>query len=114
MFYIEKTMEIAGSHKLNLSYDSKCSQTHGHNWLITVYCKAESLVEGMVVDFTEIKRRVHDVLDHKDLNNVFEKLQVRVNPTAENIAAWVCDQVPNCYKVEVQESAGNIASYQKE
>ena len=58
-------MEIAGAHNLKLSYDSKCSNLHGHNWIVTVYCKSETLnADGMVIDFTHVKRDVHDKLDH--------------------------------------------------
>jgi len=31
-------MEIAGAHRLELDYESKCSNLHGHNWIVTVYC----------------------------------------------------------------------------
>lgn len=31
MYYIEKTFEISASHKLTLSYRSKCENLHGHN-----------------------------------------------------------------------------------
>ena len=55
MYYIEKTFEISSSHKLTLSYRSKCENLHGHNWKITVMCKAETLDEnGMVVDFSVV------------------------------------------------------------
>ena len=65
MYYIQKRMEIAGAHNLKISYDSKCSNLHGHNWIVTVYCKSETLnADGMVVDFTHVKRDVHDKLDH--------------------------------------------------
>ena len=63
----------------------------------------------MVTDFTDIKRLVSDRLDHKCLNDV-----VGFNPTAENIARWICDNVDNCYRVDVQESEGNTASYEKD
>jgi 6-pyruvoyltetrahydropterin/6-carboxytetrahydropterin synthase len=36
------------------------------------------------------------------------------NPTAENMARWIVDEVPNCYKAKVQESDGNIAWYEKD
>ena len=110
MFIVKKRMEIAGAHRLNLNYESKCANLHGHNWIVTVWCKSKTLDDnGMVMDFTHIKREVQDKLDHKFLNNV-----VPFNPTAENIAKWVCDQIPNCYRVSVQESEGNVATYERD
>lgn len=111
MFYVSKRIEIAGAHCLHLNYESKCQNLHGHNWIVTVYCKAEKLdANGMVCDFTHIKRVVHDKLDHKVINDVVKD----INPTAENMARWICRQIPNCYKVSVQESEGNIAIYEED
>lgn len=110
MYYVKKRMEISGAHYLHLTYDSKCENLHGHNWIVTVYCKSETLnADGMVTDFTHIKKDIHGKLDHQNLNELFD-----FNPTAENIAKWVCDHVENCYKVEVQESEGNVATYEKD
>lgn len=110
MYYVKKTMEIAGAHRLQLSYESKCANLHGHNWIISVYCRAERLnSDGMVCDFKHIKEKIHGSLDHKCLNDVFD-----FNPTAENIAKWITEQIPECYKAEVQESNGNIAIYCKD
>ena len=63
----------------------------------------------MVEDFTLIKKRIQDRLDHKNLNDV-----LGCNPTAENIAKWICEQIPTAYKVSVEESDGNVAIYKKE
>lgn len=111
MYYVSKRMEIAGSHKLNLDYESKCQNLHGHNWIVTVYLKGESLNHnGMLMDFTHIKKQIHDVLDHQHINDIVE-----VNPTAENMSKWICDRLGDmCYKVEVQESEGNIATYERD
>ena len=65
--------------------------------------------DGMVVDFTHIKETVMGRLDHRNLNEV-----VSFNPTAENIARWVCEQIPTCFKVEVRESEGNTVIYEKD
>ncbi len=108
MYYVKKRIEISASHRLELSYDSKCTGLHGHNWIITVYCRSRELnPDGMVVDFTSIKSEITSRLDHRCLNDVLP-----FNPTAENIARWVCDTIPCCYKVDVQESEGNIATYE--
>lgn len=45
MYYIQKTFEVSACHHLTLSHGSKCENVHGHNWLITVYCKSETLDE---------------------------------------------------------------------
>lgn len=106
MFYLEKSIEISYAHRLSLQYESKCTNMHGHNAIVTVYCKAEKLDEnGMVVDFMHVKQVVKR-LDHVCFNDIFS-----FNPTAENVARWICEQIPNCYKVAFKESEGNIAIY---
>ena len=110
MYTVIKRLEISAAHSLSLTYESKCSNLHGHNWIVTVYCRAKELDEnGMVTDFSHIKQNIQGRLDHKNLNEVLP-----FNPTAENIARWICEQIPACYKVEVQESEGNMAIYEKD
>ena len=110
MYYVEKRIEVAMAHRLCLTYESKCSHLHGHNAIVTVYCKSETLNEnGMVVDFSTVKDIVKGLLDHQYVND-----KVDFNPTAENLARLICEQVPNCYKVTFQESRDNIATYEKE
>lgn len=76
--------------------------------MITVECRARELnADGMVTDFTHVKEKIMSRLDHAVINDVLD-----VNPTAENIARWIVDNVDNCYRAEVQESEGNIAIYE--
>lgn len=86
MYEIRKTLEVSAAHKLKLDYDSPCTHEHGHNWKITVFCKSDEVnTNGMVIDF---------------------------NPTAENIAKWIVDSIPCCYRAEVEESSNNWAAYE--
>ena len=109
MYTVIKTVEISGAHRLRLPYPSKCSQMHGHNWIIEVTLQSETLDEnGMVLDFSRIKDVVMQ-LDHVCINDVLGD----INPTAENIARWIADQLPHCVRVTVRGSAGNVAIYEK-
>ena len=110
MYYIKKRLEISAAHRLRLNYESKCTGIHGHNWILNVECKSRELNEnGMVTDFTHVKEFITSHLDHAVLNDVFP-----FNPTAENIAKWVVDNVENCFRCEVIESEGNSAIYEKD
>lgn len=112
MYKVKKRLEISAAHRLALNYESKCKNLHGHNWDITVYCKSKELNEnGMVFDFTIIKKKISEKLDHTYINRELPE----INPTAENMAKWICDELgEKCYKVRVQESSGNAASYERD
>lgn len=115
MFTVVKKIEISGAHRLALPYASKCRDLHGHNWTVVIKCQSETLDgNGMVVDFSEIKEAVAK-LDHAYLNDVINEGRdgEPLNPTAENIAFWLCQRIPNCVEVAVRESEGNVAVYAK-
>ena len=81
------------SHRLShLDYDSPCKNLHGHSYKVFIKICARSLDDnGMVIDFVILKKivreRVIDKFDHQCLNDFFE------NPTAENVAVWIWDQL---------------------
>lgn len=111
MYKAIKRIEISAAHRLTLDYESKCTNLHGHNWIIDVYLKSETLNQnGMVMDFTLIKEKIQNKFDHKVINDV-----VDFNPTAENLAKYICDSLaPFCYRVDVQESLDNTAVYERD
>ena len=119
MYKVTKRLEISASHKLDLPYESKCSNLHGHNWIVDITVSSDELTDyGMVLDFVHIKNLIHNKLDHQNLNEILS-----VNPTAENIAWWIQHEInlhlqltePNrpvmVSRVRVQESEGNIAEW---
>ena len=117
-FYFE------AAHQLNLSYESKCENLHGHSYKCAVTISGgndELNQDGMIVDFVQfkkiIKEKIEDRLDHKYLNEIFE-----VNATAEYMAKWIAEQIDiglkennipaSCTKVELNETAKNMAIYE--
>jgi len=108
MFEVKKRVTFSAAHKLKLSYASKCQNLHGHNWAVDVYLRAEKLnADGMIMDFDFIESKILERFDHKILNDI-----VGFNPTAENLAKFICGEfAPFCYRVDVTESEGSVASY---
>ncbi len=94
MFEVTIEETFAAGHALR-NYHGKCENVHGHNYRCQVTLEGERLDEiGLLVDFVELKRIVHSVLDRMDhqwLNDFppFDKL----NPSAENMAKYVYDEV---------------------
>jgi 6-pyruvoyltetrahydropterin/6-carboxytetrahydropterin synthase len=94
MFEITIEESFAAGHALR-NYRGKCENVHGHNYRCQVTVEGEQLDNiGLLVDFVELKRVVHSVLDRMDhqwLNDwpPFDKL----NPSAENMAKFIYDEV---------------------
>jgi 6-pyruvoyltetrahydropterin/6-carboxytetrahydropterin synthase len=86
--------DFASAHTLR-EYPGACSRMHGHNWKVEVEVLASALDKvGMGIDFKEIKKATKQVtaeLDHRYLNEI--KPFDEINPTAENIAAYIYNGV---------------------
>ena|SRR5438067_8274803 len=94
MFEVTIEETFAAGHALR-NYRGKCENVHGHNYRCQVTMEGEQLDSiGLLVDFVELKRTVHSVLDrldHQWLNDYppFNE----INPSAENIAKHIYDEV---------------------
>ena len=94
MFEITIEETFAAGHALR-NYRGKCENVHGHNYRCQVTVEGADLDDiGLLVDFVELKKVVHSVLDRMDhqwLNDFppFDKL----NPSAENMAKYIYDEV---------------------
>ena len=107
MFVLKIVTDFASAHSLR-DYPGDCSRLHGHNWQVEVMVSSQVLDDtGIAIDFREIKRQAKVVvkrLDHQYLNEIkpFDVL----NPTAENIAKYLFDEIAiltNDENVKVKE-----------
>ena len=107
MFVLKIVTDFASAHSLR-DYPGDCSRLHGHNWQVEVMVPSQVLDEsGIAIDFREIKKQTKAVvkrLDHQYLNEIkpFDVL----NPTAENIAKYLFDEIAiltNDENVKVKE-----------
>ena len=94
MFEITIEETFAAGHALR-NYHGKCENVHGHNYRCQVSVEGAELDDiGLLVDFVELKKVVHSVLDRMDHQwlNEFPPFDV-LNPSAENMARYIYEEV---------------------
>ncbi len=124
MFTVRVKDYFSSAHFLR-EYRGKCEKIHGHNWRVEVELFSDSLdKEGMVVDFSKLKKVLKKVLlelDHSFLNKLsyFRKK----NPTSENIALLIFEKMSrrlsSCrhikrMKVYVWEQENSCATFEQD
>ncbi len=133
MYSVTKEVHFCYGHRL-LNHQGKCRHLHGHNATAVIRPEAEALNElGMVCDFSDIgefvKEWINRTLDHNMLlheaDPVLPGLQaagervyvMQANPTAENIAKLIFDQVAAegfpVIEVAINETDSALASYRR-
>ncbi len=94
MFEVTIEETFAAGHALR-NYHGKCENVHGHNYRCQVTLEGPELDSiGLLVDFVELKKVVHAVLDRMDHQwlNDFPPF-THLNPSAENMARYIYDEV---------------------
>ena len=117
MYKITKEFSFCASHQLTgLPKEHPCSRLHGHNYVVKVELKSETLNEvGFIVDYREMEpiKKMFDLnYDHRHLNNVLS-----FNPTAENMSKHFFELIKSegfpVSAVEVSETPKTNARYEE-
>jgi 6-pyruvoyltetrahydropterin/6-carboxytetrahydropterin synthase len=118
MFEVFVEHTFAAGHALR-NYHGKCENVHGHNYRVQVSVEGPQLDDaGLLVDFAELKkvlRQTSEYFDHQFINDLkpFDQL----NPSAENLAKYFCEEIQNGLKgsrvssVRVWETETSSAIY---
>ena len=131
MYLVTKRIEFCYGHRL-LDYNGICKHPHGHNAIVEVDVRTDSLDErNMVADFSDIKRTVKGwidrELDHKMIlrhdDPLVEPLMklgepvftLESNPTVERIARLIFEMSRDAgldvTAVRVWETPSSVATY---
>ncbi len=110
MFEVSVEAGFAAAHQLR-NYRGKCENLHGHNYKVRVTVQGEDLNSiGLLADFTELKaalREISESLDHKFLNEIPPFTEI--NPSAENVAKYICDELQKSLSAGASEVPVKIA-----
>lgn len=92
-----KEFDFDAAHYLP-NYYGKCERLHGHTYKLVIKLRGTPDAEGMIMDFVllkgVVKAQVLDRLDHALLNEVIPQ------PSAENIAIWIWQELVNLVERE--------------
>ena len=121
MYTLKKEFRFEAAHKLP-AHDGKCQRLHGHSWRMQVVLQGDRLVtagpkQGMLKDYGDVsaavKPLIEQCLDHHYLNETIPSIE---NPTSENIAKWVFEQlqpiIPELVAVTIFETCTSECTYQ--
>lgn len=114
-----KTFHWDAAHHLVLPYVSPCTNVHGHTYVVSVSVEGSLDKNGMVLDFTVLKKWVEKCsFDHKHINDDV-KYFIDANPTAENLVLWLkraleterpnFDKLPKICKIRIWETPNSYA-----
>ena len=113
---LSKRFRFEAAHRLP-RYQGPCYHLHGHSYELHVSLEMPVDAEtGMTLDFFKlegaVKARILDRLDHKNINDTME------NPTAENIAIWIWNQLkelfPQLVEIKLFETPDSSVTYRGE
>lgn len=139
MYILKAEHSFDSAHFLS-GYEGKCKNIHGHRWKVEIEVKSQTLIsggqlDGMVIDFGDLKKAVKSMVDIYDHALIIEKstmreetlnclnqdgfaiIQTDFRPTAENFAAFFFHKMKsdgfNMKRVTVYETPSNSASFEE-
>ena len=89
MYEIGVRRKFSAAHRLR-NYNGKCENLHGHNYTVEMTVRGSDLVDGMLMDFAQLKLKLDSVLkilDHGYINDIAPFTEIE--PSAENIAQYL-------------------------
>ncbi|MDI6742794.1 MAG: 6-carboxytetrahydropterin synthase QueD [Smithella sp.] len=120
MFEVTIIKSFSAAHLL-ADIGGKCEDLHGHNFKVEITVAAEKLnPDGLIIDFRILKKILGDILediDHQHLNEL--GCFANINPSAENIARYICEKMEpqvkkagvNMARVKIWESENAAVTY---
>lgn len=138
MYYLKASASFDSAHFLH-GYEGKCSNIHGHHWIIEGKFSGECLQKegnhrGMLLDFGDVKKAVRELAENYDHALIYEEhtlrpntaeallsegfllISVKFRPTAENFARCFFEKLYErglpVVGVTVYETPDNCAAYE--
>jgi 6-pyruvoyltetrahydropterin/6-carboxytetrahydropterin synthase len=117
-YELNKDMHFAAAPYVPSEQAGQCAELHGHTYFANITIAGNELDDsGFLVNFSQIKKLVHDRYDHSLLNGHLEfadETKPDSYPTTENVARTICELIqehlnampnkPTCVQVFLRET----------
>ncbi|RKP51488.1 6-pyruvoyl tetrahydropterin synthase family protein [Cohnella endophytica] len=124
-YELNKDLQFAAAHYVPAEAAGKCSRVHGHTYFANITIAGNDLDSaGFLVNFSEIKKLIHDLFDHSVLNEhtaYFQDDDPDRFPTTEIVARTICEIIqsfldrsgnkPRCLQVFLRETPTSYVVY---
>lgn len=124
-YELNKDMLFAAAHYVPAEEAGKCRNMHGHTYFANITIAGDTLDSaGFLVNFSILKRLIHDRFDHSVLNAdtvSFSDSRPDRFPTTEVVARTICEIVqdyldrtenrPRCLQVYLRETPTSYCLY---
>jgi len=125
MYELNKDLQFAAAHYVPSEAAGKCQRVHGHTYFANITVAGDELDEsGFLVNFSLVKKLVHDRFDHTLLNDdteSFDSSDPNRFPTTEVVARTIAEIVqqqldtqpnrPQCVQVFLRETPTSYVVY---
>ena len=116
---ITRRLEFDAGHRIP-NHKGQCRHLHGHRYVIEITLSgdvihgADNAADGMLMDFSDIKRTFKPILERLD-HYYLNEIPGLDNPTSENIARWIWSEtkplLPALSAVELRETCTSGCIY---
>lgn len=108
MYYVKTSASFDSAHFLQ-GYEGKCSNIHGHHWVIEAKASGERLLSGgakggMLIDFGDMKRIVRELADSVDHALIYEESSLKPG-TVEALQSEGFCLIPVCFRPTAENMA---------
>ncbi|MUT67229.1 6-pyruvoyl tetrahydropterin synthase family protein [Paenibacillus sp. NEAU-GSW1] len=123
-YELNKDMHFAAAHSIPTEEAGKCAYVHGHTYFANVTIVGDELdSSGFLVNFSDIKKLIHNRFDHSNLNDHTDLFGSAGNgfPTTEVVARTIYELVqahldgtankPKCIQVYLRETPTSYVVY---
>ncbi|MDQ7157691.1 6-carboxytetrahydropterin synthase QueD [Staphylococcus warneri] len=119
-FELNKDFNFSAAHYIPSEDAGKCMRTHGHNYFVNITIAGDELDHnGFLVNFSDLKKLIHDQFDHYLLNDLVQfkgkspSTEIVAQTIYQMVQSYLKDQKnqPKCVQVYLRETPTSYVVY---